>query len=110
MNASGACSSPATMSSRYLSWPARTSGAAIARMVDRRIEAELALDIAAFLHPAGDADDPRALALGKLSSDRADRTRGGGDDDGLAGFRLADIGEADIGGHPRHAEDAERGR
>jgi hypothetical protein len=67
------------------------------------------MHVAAFVGAAGDADDPRALLLRQLAGHRADRARGGRDDDGLAGFRLADVAEPDIGGHPRHAEHAERG-
>src|SRR5262249_167962 len=81
-----------------------------AAMIERRVEAELVLDVAAFVGPSRDADDPRALALCELPCHGADRARGGGDNDGLARLRLTDIGEADIGGHSRHAEDAERGR
>src|SRR5712691_831826 len=85
-------------------------GAEVSPMIDRRVEPEIVRDIAAFLRPAGDADDPRAVTLGELSGDRANRARGRRDDHGLAGFGLADVGEADIGGHARHAEDPERGR
>src|ERR1051325_1997895 len=79
-------------------------------MVERRVEAKLVLDVAALVGATGDPDHPRTLALGELSGDGADRARGGRHDNGLAFFRLADIGETDIGGHGRHAEDAERGR
>ena len=46
-------------------------------MVERGIEAELVLDIAALVSAAGDPDDPRTLALGELPGDGADRARGG---------------------------------
>src|SRR5205807_137557 len=78
-------------------------------MIDARIEAELGLDIAAFVGAAGDADDPRALPPCKLARDRADRTRSRRHDNGLAALRLADLAQADIGGEPRHAEHAEGG-
>ena len=48
-----------------------------AAMVERGIEAELVLDIAALVGTAGDPDDPRTLALGELPGDGADRARGG---------------------------------
>ena len=81
-----------------------------AAMVERCIETELVLDVAALVGPAGDTDDPRTVALRKLTGHGANRARCGRHDDGLAGFRLADIGEADIGGHARHPQNAERGR
>src|SRR3546814_8369822 len=58
---------------------------------------------------AGRADDPAALDLGDLADERADRARGGRHEHGLASFRLADIEQADIGGHARHAEHADPG-
>src|SRR4029077_9226983 len=63
----------------------------VALMIDRRIEAELVGDIAAFFRPTGDADDPRTGPLGELSGDRADRARGGRDDNCLACLGLADV-------------------
>ena len=79
-------------------------------MVDAAIEAQFTLDKAAFVRSAGNADDARARAFGELADDRADRARGGRDDDGLAALRPADLAEPDIGGKPRHAEHAERRR
>ena len=79
-------------------------------MVDARLEAELGLDPAAFVGPAGDADDARAGAFGELANDRPDRPRGGRDHHGLAALRPADLAQPDIGGQPRHAEHAECGR
>src|SRR3984893_12391114 len=78
-------------------------------MIDARIEAELALDIAAFVGAAGDADNPRALPPCKLARDRADRTRSRRHDDSLAALWPADLAEPDKGGEPGHAEDAECG-
>jgi hypothetical protein len=42
-------------------------------MVDAGLEAELALDPAAFVGAAGDADDPRAGAFGELPDDGTHR-------------------------------------
>src|ERR1700730_500008 len=78
-------------------------------MIDARIEAELALDIAAFVGAAGDADNPRPLPPCKLARDRADRTRSRRHDDGLAALRPAALAQPPKGGEPRHAEDAECG-
>ena len=53
-------------------------------VVDRRIEAGLIGQPAAFLRPARDADDVAALDLGDLPSDRARRAGCAGNDDGFA--------------------------
>src|SRR5208282_656061 len=79
-------------------------------MIDACVEAELGLDIAAFIGAAGDAHDTRTGAFGELARDRADSPRGRRDDDGLAALRPADLAQSDIGREPRHAEHAERGR
>ena len=62
---------------------------------------------AAFLGAAGDADGAGAGEEGELAGDGAHGAGGGGDDDGLAGLGLADIGHAEIGGEARHPEQAE---
>src|SRR5262249_48011229 len=59
--------------------------------------------------PTRDSDDAGARSLRELTRHRADRTGGGGDDDGLALLRLADFGDAAIGGCARHAENAQVG-
>ena len=64
----------------------------------------------AFVLAAGDADDVTTLDLRNLADDRADRTGGGGDHDGLAGLGLADMEQAEIGGQPGDAVDAEQMR
>ena len=58
----------------------------------------------AFLSRAGNADDRGALYLGDLASQRADRTGGAGDHEGLPGFDLTDIDDAHIGGPAGPAE------
>src|SRR5439155_19094685 len=77
-------------------------------VVDARVEAELADDVVALVLRAGDADDATALELRDLTDDGADGARRRGDDDRLAGFRLADVEQADVRGHARHPEHAER--
>ena len=79
-------------------------------MIDAVVEAKFALDVVAFFLAAGDADGARALDLGDLPDRRADRPGGRGNHDGFARLRLADIEQARIGGHARHAEHANRGR
>ncbi len=79
-------------------------------MIEALVEAELLLDVVAFLLAAGDADRARALDFCNLADRRADRAGGRRDDDSLAGLRLADIQEPGIGGHAGHAEHAHRGR
>src|SRR5215470_14721512 len=79
-------------------------------MVDASVEAEFALHITAFVGTPGNADRACTGAFGELANDRADRTRGSRDDDGLAALRPANIAEPDIGGEPAHAEHAERRR
>jgi hypothetical protein len=76
-------------------------------MIDAGIEAELALDKAAFVGSAGNADDARALAFGELADDHADRPRSRRHHNGLAALRPADLGQPDISGEARHAEHAE---
>ena len=79
-------------------------------MIDAGVEAEAVLHPQAFFRPAGDADHAGAGPFGELPGDRAHGARGGGNDHGLAGFRLADLGDAGVGGRARHAEHAEIGR
>ena len=74
------------------------------------VEAEFVLDVVAFVLAAGDAHGARALDPGDLPDRRADRAGSGGDDDGLAWLRLADVEQPGIGGHAGHAEHANRGR
>ena len=50
------------------------------------------------------------LSLAIWADRRADRPGGGGDHDGLAGLRLADVEQADVGGQPGHAERRQRQR
>src|SRR3546814_19316880 len=73
-------------------------------VVDRGVHAGLVQQPPAFLVRAGRADDPAALDLGALATERADRARGARHDPGLARFRLAVIEQADIGGSARHAD------
>src|SRR5262245_53491464 len=52
-------------------------------MIETIIEAELALDVVAFVLAAGDPDRPRTLDLRDLPDRGADRARRRGDNDGL---------------------------
>ena len=79
-------------------------------VIDAGIEAELLLDVVAFVLAAGDADRARTLDLRDLADRRADRAGRRRDHDGLAGLRLADVEQPGIGGHAGHAEHADRGR
>jgi hypothetical protein len=56
---------------------------------------------------AGDADRAAALDLRDLADDRADRTRRAGNDDRVSRLRLADVEQAEVRGHARHAERSE---
>ena len=76
-------------------------------VVDAGIEAELLHDPLAFRRTAGDADGAAALDLRELPDRLADRAGGAGHDDGLAGLRLADVQQAEVAGHARHAEDVQ---
>src|SRR5699024_10392398 len=58
---------------------------------------------------AGDADDAAPLRLGQLGDDAADCAGGRGDENRLAGLCAADVRQAEVGGHPRHAEGTEPG-
>ena len=79
-------------------------------MVDAIVEAELVAHVGAFVGTAGDPDRARAAQLGDLPDHRADRAAGGGDRDGLARLRLADVLQPGPRGHARHAEHAQRRR
>jgi Proline racemase len=57
---------------------------------------------------ARDRDRARALELGDLARDLADRAGRGRDHHGLAGLRPADLEEREIGGQTRQAEVAQR--
>src|SRR6516164_3224645 len=77
-------------------------------VVDRGIEAEFGREPAALFLAAGDTDDAAALDPGDLADDRTHRARGGGNYHGLAGLRLADVEQAEIGGQPGDAVHAEQ--
>src|SRR5699024_4458897 len=62
-----------------------------------------------LVRPAGDADDAAPLRLGQLGDDAADRAGGCGDENRLAGLCAVDVRQAEVGGHPRHAEGTEPG-
>ena len=79
-------------------------------VVDAGVEAELVLHEGALLRAAGDADHAAAHDLADLAHHLADRAGRRRDDDGLARLGLADIEQAEIGGHARHAEHAVGGR
>ena len=76
-------------------------------VVDRGVEAELAHDVVALLAAAGDADGATAFDLRDLPDHHADRAGRAGDDDRLARLRLADVEQAEVRRHARHAERAE---
>src|SRR2546425_10110848 len=73
------------------------------------VEVEVLEHVLALLPAGGDPDRAAAADLRELADDGADGAGGGGDDDRLARLGLADVVEADVRGHARHAEDAERG-
>ena len=87
------------------SWSAPVVGL----VVDGGVEAELLGQQRALLGAAGDPDDARAVDLGELAGDRADRAGRGRDDDRLARLRLADVADPDPRGEPGHAERAQVG-
>src|SRR6516162_7640880 len=64
----------------------------------------------ALVLAAGNADHVAAFDPGDLADDRADRARGRRNHDGLAGLRLADLEQAEIGGEACNAIDAEEMR
>ena len=77
-------------------------------MIDAGVEAELLHGVVALLLAAGDADRAQPFDLRDLPDDRADGAGRRGDDQRLAGLRLADVERADVRGQPGHAEHAER--
>jgi hypothetical protein len=79
-------------------------------VVESGVEAEFVKEVSAFLRPSGDPDDAAALHLRDLPDEGAHRPCCGRNDDCFAGLGLADVEEARVGRHPRHAEDAERSR
>src|SRR5581483_3105384 len=79
-------------------------------MVKAFVEAELALDVVAFVLAAGKPDGACALDPGDLADGLAYRARRRSDNDGLARLRLADLEQACIGGHAGHAEHTHRSR
>src|SRR5262249_58206427 len=79
-------------------------------MIDARIEAQFAGDEAALLSAAGDPDRMASFDLGDLPDHRPDGAGGSRNNDSLPRLRLTHFEKTDIGGHPRHAEDAERRR
>ena len=60
-----------------------------------------------FSLAAGDAHDAAALELGDLADEPADGAGGAGHDHRLALLRLADVEQAEVGGHAGHAERAQ---
>ena len=76
-------------------------------MIDTCIEAKLAGDEAALLSAAGDPDCIASLDFGDLPDYRPDGAGGRRNTARLPRLRLTDFEKTDIGGHPRHTEDAE---
>ena len=70
-------------------------GPVFGAVVDGRVEAEPVGQQRALLGATGDPDDARAIGLGQLAGDRADRAGRGRDDDCLARLRLADVADPD---------------
>ena len=85
------------------------AGQVVRVAVDGLVEAELLREVPQLLRPAGDADHPAASDLRHLARDRADRARRRRDHDRIARRGAADLDQPEIGGEPRHAEDADGG-
>ncbi len=77
-------------------------------VVDTRVKTELVDHVAALVRRTGDSNRSTPYDLGQLTDHRSDCARCSRYDDGLAGFRLTDVHQADERGHPGHAEDAKR--
>ena len=75
---------------------------------DDFVEAELVDGVAPFCLDAGNADRPAAFYFGDLADQAAHRAPAGTYKNGLAFPRLTGFKQSEIGGHSRHAEDAER--
>ena len=87
------------------SWAAQSS----ARWSTAASKPSRSVSSAHFSGAAGDPDDARAVDLGELAGDRADRAGRGRDDDRLARLRLADVADPDPRGEPGHPERAQVG-
>ncbi len=59
-------------------------------MINGGVEAQVFDDVAGLFSAAGNANGAGAGHLGELPDQRANRAAGGGDDHGVARFRLAD--------------------
>ena len=77
-------------------------------VVDRRIEAGLVGQPAAFLRPSRKADDAAAFDPGDLPNDRARRAGRARDDHRFSRDRAAHVEQAEIGGDSGRAEYAHR--
>src|SRR5882757_3912096 len=76
-------------------------------VVDGSVEAEIVFNPRTFFVRAGNADDTATMDFAKLANDAAGGTRGGGDDEGFAGLRLADLEEGEVGGGAVDAKGSE---
>src|SRR5580658_1134210 len=78
-----------------------------AAVIDAGIEPEGLHRVAALLRTARHPDHATALELRNLPDYRAHRSGRSRHHHGVAGLRLADVEESDVGGESRHAEHAE---
>src|SRR4029077_13995475 len=76
-------------------------------VVDAGVEAELVLDVGTFLAATGDAHRARAPDFRELSDDAADRARRRGYHQRVARPGLAELLQAEVRRHARHADEAE---
>ena len=77
-------------------------------VIEARVEAEFLGEVVDLVVRTGDADNPATLDLGDLSDERADRAGCPGNDDRLAGLRIANVEQAKVAGESRHPQHAER--
>ena len=75
--------------------------------VDGVVVAQLVDQALALVGSGGDTDGPSSADPGDLAGHRPDGSAGRADHDGFSRLWLADIGHAEVRGHPRVAEDAE---
>ncbi len=77
-------------------------------VVDGGVEAEIVFNPFTFFIGAGNADYTAAVYFAELANDAAGGPGGGGDDQGFAGFWLADFEKAEVGGEAVDAEEIQK--